>query len=425
MMLNMSIEKNKLQWLLSPWTLIISVILGVLLGTYFKGSVVIYKEIGKMFLDLLTMCVIPILITAVSTSIANIIRHHHSGVVLLLMLLAIIVTLTFSGLIGIVAGIRSIIHGSSHIDASTRAAIGNLLLSSDTKTIALPSHVTSGFGSFISRAIPQNLIYAMAHNNSLSLLTFSVLFGLVIGYARGKAVDSVYQIMQGIFELFLKLINAIIYILPLGLMALISEQVATTGFNLFSSLGNLILHIYLGCILISIIFLIIISLLTKRSIIYTVKNLRNVMLMAFASSSGFATLPFALTSLEEKFSANKETIGLFLPFNICLNPSGSVFSITLFVIYMAVLYGIKLSFLNYIVILFGCILTAIAMGSIPAIAAASVLAIVLTPLGIPLKTSMILMISVANFIDPIMTLTNILGNCALSLGFEKLKLYKD
>ena len=73
----MNQNKRYFDWLLKPWTLIASAVLGVVIGLYFKEATPTLNALGDLFLNLLTMCVVPLLISAVSTSIAKFIRLHQ------------------------------------------------------------------------------------------------------------------------------------------------------------------------------------------------------------------------------------------------------------------------------------------------------------------------------------------------------------
>lgn len=409
-------EKNKFSWLLSPWTILISVVLGIGLGIYLhhhpSGALAVVRSIAYVFLSLLQMCVVPLIITAVTGSFAKLLisRHHHGVRRIIYLPIVFIASMMITSAVGIAVGQLSGV--GLNVNQSIRGEIGgaiNRAFSSTTQSVSDGSQV-SGVEDLLHSIVSSNVIKAAVNGQGITIIIFSVLLGLSLGFITSKSSRTVVQFFDGLFEALLRLVNGLMYCLPLGLLALFAEQIAKMGLGSFLSLYKLVLYIYVPCLAMTALCLAIIARRVGVSWFTALVSLREMMTIAFASSNGFSALPFGLNSMEKKFAFDKDDVNLLFPISISLNFIASSYLFALMAVFMSHFYTQPISLMAYLIILVGSVLTAIAVGSIPAIASFTMIGILFQPLGLPIGTAVAILLMISQAIDPVVTLTNVTAN---------------
>lgn len=406
-------EKHRFSWLLSPWTIGLSVLAGIALGIYLHHHpstvLVAVRSIAYVFLSLLQMCVVPLIITAVTGSFAKLLmsRHHHGIRRIVFLPIVFIASMVLTSIVGIAVGQISGV--GLNVDQSIRGEIGgaiNRAFSSTSQSVSNASQV-SGVEDLLHSIVSSNVIKAAVNGQGITIIIFSVLLGLSLGFITSKSSRTVVQFFDGLFEALLRLVNGLMYLLPIGLLALFAEQIAKMGIDSFLSLYKLVLYIYIPCLLMTAVCLAVIARRVGVSWFSALLRLREMMTIAFASSNGFSALPFGLNSMEKKFQLDKDDVNLLFPISISLNFIASSYLFALMAVFMSHFYTQSIGPAAYLIIVVGSVLTAIAVGSIPAIASFTMIGILFQPLGLPIGTAVAILLMISQAIDPVVTLTNV------------------
>lgn len=395
------------RWLKNPLTIILSVILGIAIGFFFPLLAVKLKFLGYIFLGLLKMAVVPLMVTAISSSFAKAISYpelrRKITILLIVFTLSLLLASAFGMLLEVIMNIRH------PIDV---ASIQTLLHSSPKFNAAMVKN--KNFTDILSSFIPSNIFYALSTDNNLAILIFSVLFGISLGFVSAEKSQTLVKLLDAFFEAFMKMVDGALYFLPIALLSIMADQFARSGGQLITLLAIVIIYTYIGC---GIILLIGFYLLSKRLQIpwlVLLKRFRDVFITAFFTSSSYASLPKASLFLSRRPQINKDQLAVFLPLSISLNPAGGAFFFGLILMFMMHLFHLPINLVNLLFIWIGACITSIAIGAVPAIAGFSILGMVLTPLHIPFAITLALLVAMAQFVDPIFTVTNITWNCVIS-----------
>ncbi len=399
-------SKNKVwyTYLLNPWVIFASLILGALLGHYLPVVAEKIVFIGDAYLALLQMCIIPLIITAITTSFAKLMHSKIETQIIRRMIMIFLFSLLVSAFIGLIAAWAGNLGGTLTQDSQNH--IGTLLLQSENAIDQMNQQPQDFIHNFIS----DNIFSALALGRNIPILIFSILLGIALGFITSKSGKDTLVIFDGLFNTFLTLVNGIMYLLPLGLFVLVADQVAKTGFEMLSVAGQLILYTYVIGMILILLFVFVIARRTKFSWIKVFYHLREMMLVAFVSGSSFASLPFGISALINDLKLSRIKVNLFFPLSACLNPVGSAYFLALVAVFVAHLYGQRISIHEFFMILSLSILTAVAIGGIPAVAGFSLLGMLFTPLGLPSSIAIVLLIAISNILDPIVTVVNVVAN---------------
>ncbi|MFW5993162.1 MAG: dicarboxylate/amino acid:cation symporter [Desulfohalobiaceae bacterium] len=412
---------GKLQWLLSPWTILVCLAVGVLLGIYLPQAATRLAPIGDLYLRLLQMCVLPIMVTAIISSVTKLLASKMSGSVLLRIILVFCAGLVLASFIGVAAGALG--QPGANLDQEAKEVMGQLISSRteegsmsapdmqlylDQKQRATPA----GSTSFLKDIIPENIFHALQQGHTLQILFFSLVLGVALGFVSEHLRDRLLSDIEAVFQAFITIIGWLMYLLPLGLLFLIASQIADIGLEVMGAMTKYILWTYIGCFLLVLINSLAISLATKRGFIQTLRLLRQPLLISFFTRNGFAAMPSAIEAMHENFRIDKNTTNFVIPLGITLCRFGTVMAFSLSVIFMAQLFGVQLDLGSILFIALASVLAGVASAGAPGVVALTMISIVLKPLGLPMEVALVLLLAVDPITDPPLTLINVQTNCA-------------
>jgi proton glutamate symport protein len=400
--------KPKLSWLTHPITIIVSMAVGMLIGLSSAKVASALAPYGHIYLSLVKMCVIPILITAIASSFAGILRSPELRRFFKRLGFIFILGMLCTSLLGIAFG--TIGGFGNNLTNEEKNIIGQYLTGAEDG-VEIELHPIHSVADFFNLMIPSNIFKALHGDNSLAILTFSILLGISLGLVTSRASTMAVKAIEGLYEAFLKLLAGIITLLPLGLICIFADQIAKVGFSLLLALGKLVLVINAGALLLLMTFIGLTSLRTKASFWATANALKRGLIVGFAASSSYAAIPLLVKALTERFGFNAKEVKLSIPIGSSVGQICTPFIYSILIIFMVQLYGLSLDLPTLTIIFFGTILLGIATGGSPFVATLNILAILPTMINLPSVAVVTLFIVIIPFIDPFITAANVSSNC--------------
>ncbi|MBF0152547.1 MAG: dicarboxylate/amino acid:cation symporter [Magnetococcales bacterium] len=400
-------------YLLSPWLIMAGIGAGGYIGVYhhdFAKEISIY---GDAYLNLLKMCVIPILITSITFSLGNMLQMGVSGKFIKYIIVVFLGCLLLSSTVGLVAGV--VFEPGLKLDKTTKDTMGKEILHSEMSSDSQDTPTTkekseAGLSGFLLKMIPSNVFVSIIEGRNLSILVFVVFFGIALGLLRQSSARVALDVMNAFYESMLTIIQWTMYALPFGLMCLVASQISQVGTEILTATIKLVVLVYLASLFLVIIFFVLIKIYSRKGLWQTISALREPLLIGFGSGSSFTAVPSALMQLKNKLDCDRNNADLILPLGIALNPAGSVLHFSITAVFIAQLYGVS-ALNNWSVILIGSVLAGIAASGAPGLAALSMIAIVTDPLELPTGVAITLLAAIDPIIDPILTLVTVHANC--------------
>lgn len=407
----------------SPWVILGSIICGGLFGYLFEGPAKYLTPVGRIFINLMQMCILPIMITAIISSLGRLVKTPGSIQVLKNLFIIIFTGLFLSSAAGLTAGIA----GRPGVIASetAKASLGKMLFLSERTTgnaSADEDGATlsgSPIADFFVKMVPTNIFAALSEGNSLRVIIFTLLLGIAIGLVPHAASENLIDVMIALFEAFKKIIGWVMNALPFGLFCIFASTIAMTGLSIFQSLGKMLAVIYGAAFALFIIYQVVIGISCKRSILQSFIAMRETYLVALGTANSFIALPSALNNVQKNLHLDEKMSNLIVPLGIVINRQGVVLCFAVASVFLAQLYDVPLGFEKIIIIFIGSALAGMAaLGRLGV--AASLLAFVLEPLGLPKETAFIVLFSLEVFLDPITAVLIIQSNCATAAVLERI-----
>ncbi|MFM4826113.1 dicarboxylate/amino acid:cation symporter [Aeromonas bivalvium] len=263
-----------------------------------------------------------------------------------------------------------------------------------------------GLRDFIAHAIPKSVVEAMANNEILQIVVFSLFFGLAAA-ALGDAAKPVVMLLASSAEIMLKVTGYVMNFAPFAVFAAIAAMVAREGLAILATYGSFMAQFYLalGCLWLLLIAMG--SLFIRRRTLALLALIREPVLLAFSTASSEAAYPKTLDRLE-KFGCDKRIASFVLPMGYSFNLDGSMMYCTFAVMFIAQAYGIDLSFAQQITMLLLLMVTSKGMAGVPR-ASLVVIAATLNQFHIP-EAGVLLLLGIDHFLDMGRSATNVLGN---------------
>lgn len=260
--------------------------------------------------------------------------------------------------------------------------------------------------NFIAHLIPTSIIDAMARNEILQIVVFSIFMGVALS-AIGEKGKPILTVLESVVSLMLKLTGYVMLFAPLTVFAAISGMIAERGLVVLLEAGIFMGEFYLTLATLWLVLIGLAVLITGRCILRLTKGITEPALLAFTTSSSEAAFPGTLKQLEQ-FGVSNKIASFVLPIGYSFNLVGSMAYCSFAVIFIAQACNIEISMGDQITMLLILMLTSKGMAGVPR-ASLVVISATLTQFNIP-EAGLILLMGVDPFLDMGRSATNVMSN---------------
>jgi Na+/H+-dicarboxylate symporter len=298
--------------------------------------------------------------------------------------------------------------------------VGVNIANTDMTAISDLMEKSKGFSlaKFVEHVIPRSVIEAMATNEILQLVIFSVLFGVALT-AVGKKGEPIINALDAVAHIILKMVTYVMYIAPLGVFGAMAAAIAKNGIGILATFGEYIGDFYIGLLILWIVLLLVGYLILKNRLPILLKRIASPMSIAFSTASSEAVYPKLVEEME-RFGCNNKIVSFVLPLGYSFNLDGSMMYMTFASMFIAQAFNITTitgDVSQQILMLLVFLLTSKGVAGVPR---ASLVVVLATGamFGIPPEgVGLILAIDV--FCDMGRTMTNVLGNALATAAVSK------
>ena len=280
---------------------------------------------------------------------------------------------------------------------------------------ALPPSAPPSVRELITHLVPKSLFEALAKNDILQIVVFSIFFGIALA-TTGRAAEPLVRGVEALMTVMLKITAVVMRAAPIAVFAAVANAVLVNGVNILATLGWFVGGFYFALILLWLILIAAGFLLVGPRIAELVRELRNPMLIAFSAASSEAAFPQTLASLV-RFGVPRRIASFVLPLGYSFNLDGSMMYCTFAVLFIAQAYGIELSFSDQAAMLVLLLVTSKGMASVPR-GSLVIIAATLAHFNIP-EGGLLLIMAVDQFLDMGRSGTNVIGNAVAAVAVSR------
>ncbi len=381
------------------------------------------NTIGQVFLRLIFMVVVPLVFCALTLGVAEIGDARKLG---RLGLRTLVMTLLFSSasvFIGL-ALVNTLKPGAMLSESSRERLKNQFAVDADTSINQATKAKTPA--QTLLDIIPRNPLQeavgaldgSSPGSGMLGVMFFSLCFGVAITLIPPQRAQPVLDVLQGIYDTIMVIIGAAMRLAPYGVAALVFTISAVLGLEFLVALSGYVVTVLIGLgIHMFIVYSLAIWFIAKRSPVAFFRDIMEVMLTAFATSSSNATLPTALRVTNEKLGLDKRVSQFILTVGSTANQNGTALYEGITVLFLAQVFGVDLTYTQQFTVVLLCILAGIGTAGVPG-GSLPLVVLVLQSINVPAEGIGIIM-GVDRLLDMSRTTVNVTGDIAVAACVDR------
>ncbi|GAA4760583.1 dicarboxylate/amino acid:cation symporter [Novosphingobium ginsenosidimutans] len=389
--------------------MVLGVIVGQVLYTQVDGAVVKdqvvpwLKLLSDIFLNLIKMLVAPLVLSTIVVGIA----HMGDSSALGRIGFRAITWFILASLISIGLGLVMVNLFQPGVGAPIPDAAAATAAVGEIKELKATEFILSIF--------PKNAIEALATNNILQILVFSLFAGVALS-AIGEKGAALVRGADALAEMMLQVTGYVMRYAPIAVFAAIAKVVAVSGLAILETYLELLFEFYLSLILLWVILLTVGAIFLRERIWTLIKYIRQPLMIAFSTASSEAALPKMFEQLD-RFGVPRRISGFILPLGYSFNLDGSMMYMSFATIFIAQAYGIDLSISTQVMILLTLMISSKGIAAVPR-ASLVVITGTLAMFGLPVE-GVAIILAIDQFLDMGRTATNVVGNAVATSVITK------
>lgn len=393
----------------------LGIIFGFAIGPVVPGSPVLNEYvmpfidlIGKIFLRLLMMLIVPLVFASLVAGAASVGDVHKLGRIGIKTVILYLLTTAVAIVIGLAcgnlfqAGVGMNIPGDLQANAREAKPIFDVILD----------------------IFPTNPVASMVNANMLQIIVFALFFGVacILAGERGKKIS---EFFENVAEVMYSVTHMVMSFAPYGVFALISITAARFGFAILAPFIKVISAVYIGCIIHAVlVYSGMIAVFCKRSPLWYFKGIQEASITAFVTRSSSGTLPITLANVRENLGVSEGVSSFVLPLGATINMDGTALYQGVCALFVAQAFNIPLTLEMQIGIVVTATLASVGTAGVPG-AGLIMLTMVLTSVGLPIE-GIALVAGIDVILDAARTCLNVTGDtavCAVVASSEGEKLF--
>ena len=402
--------KNNKLFILIIISLIIGVAMGGIVHYQFPDSIDTFskniKLLGTIFIRLVQMIIAPLVFSTLVVGIAKMGDMKMVGRVGAKAMAWFISASLISLLLGMLL---------VNFFAPGKGTNIKLEINDSTKELVEKTHDFS-LEEFVKHVIPKSLFEALASNEILQIVIFSILFGVALAAFSKKEAQPIIKLLDSVAHVVLKMVTYIMWTAPLGVLGAVAGAIAKHGFEVFTLYAKYLGAFFVGILVLWFLLLVVGYLILGKRLFGLLHRIKSPLLIAFSTTSSEAVFPKMVEELE-RFGCQPKIVSFTLPLGYSFNLDGSMMYMTFASIFIAQVYGIDMPLGEQLTMLLVLMLTSKGVAGVPR---ASLIVVVATcaMFGIP-PEGIALILPIDHFCDMARSMTNVLGNALATSVIDK------
>ena len=398
-------------WLKVMLALVLGVLAGILLGPDLGlVSAAAVKTItswlalpGQIFLAAIQMIVVPLVVASIVLGLAannNPAAMKKNG---LIAITFIFLSTAIAAAIGIFLALN--IQPGHFVDASSLIESG---VAEGANIVAKGFPAASELPSKVSGLIPKNPLASMATGEMLQVILFSAVLGAALISIPAQQSKPLFDLFSALQEVSLRIVSWAMLLAPLAVFGLIAQLVANLGIEVLAGIAIYVFTVILGLLIVACMYFAVAKVTSGQPLKVFFINVRELLLLAFSTSSSAAVMPISLNVVEEKLKVKPEISRFLIPLGATINMTGTAMYQGVATVFLAQIFNVDLSLFNYVFIVTMAVAASIGSPATPG-AGIIILSMVLEGVGIP-AAGIAIILGVDRILDMCRTSINVLGD---------------
>ena len=368
--------------------------------------------IGKVFLRLLFMLVIPIVASGLALGVAGLGDLRSVARIGVKTLLYTIAVSALAVAIGIT--LVSVFRPGAGLDPELRARLAATAAPAPSSPATAAAPPPAAGVSLLVNIVPDNVVKAMAGGDMLAVMFFALCFGIGLTVTRTPGAERLREVLTGVYDVTMRLIGFVIRLAPIGVAALLFTLTARLGGGVLRELGAYVAVVLAGLLIHQfVVYSLSVRFLGGMSPRYFFDRIRLAMVTAFSTASSNATLPTSIAVAENELKLPPHIARFVLTIGSTANQNGTALFEGVTVLFLAQFYGVPLDFGQKLLVVLVCILGGIGTAGVPA-GSIPVVILILGLVGVPAE-GIGMILGVDRLLDMCRTTLNVTGDLAAAV----------
>ncbi|WP_292464132.1 dicarboxylate/amino acid:cation symporter [Methanolobus sp.] len=377
---------------------------------------------GYIFLALLQMIVIPLVVASIIRGIAAGEDMEQLRQVGLRTVGYFLVTTAFAILIGLALAL--LIGPGNYISSemvqqtlgtggiSTQNSTSDMLMSSSVNTFNVAE-----VPGMITTILPTNPLGALATGQMLQVVIFSIIIGVALVSMAPAQSKPLLELLGSLQEVSMTVVRWSMLLAPVAVFGLICKFTINLGIDALLGMLVYVGTVLLGLLILLVTYLIIVYAVSKKGPFTFIQSIRDVLLLAFSTSSSAAVMPLSIKTAEEKIGVRPSISQFVIPLGATINMNGTALYQSIAAVFLAQVFGVELGFGALLLLMITVVGASIGTPSTPGVGIV-ILALILTSVGIP-TAGIALIIGVDRILDMSRTAVNVTGDLVACVVMDK------
>lgn len=416
-----TLERSRLQRFqalaINPFCVLACVLLGATLGWAAPDLARPLALVGLVYVDLLTMVVLPFMMAAVVLSLQQLYREGGAGrIVQRVVLVFVLLALAAAALAALGT---LLVHPGGGMSDATRAALGQIVGDAGERgnvAVALfksaPPPASANAQDIVRSLIPSNIFAALANGETLKALVFALLFGFAVGQVPGRISGGLQNALETVYKACQTLTGWINLPLPLILVCMAAGQVARSGIAPLAAMAGFVV----GFLVISALVIgLAMALVRQRAgvgIGAVMQAMREPFALGVATNNSAACMPAMVAALVGRLGFARARVELLVPLSVALLRAGPVAYFVCGTMFIAALYGRTLSGADLALLVAMAAVTGFASSGMAGVVTVSLMGAVCAHLALPFEAAFVLFVAVDPVCAMARTAMTVIVNCA-------------
>jgi Na+/H+-dicarboxylate symporter len=389
--------------------MVLGIVVGYLINTQVQDENQIksladnFSILSEVFLTLIKMIIAPLVFSTLVVGIA----HMGDAAAIGRVFFKALAWFLSASLISLVLGL--IFSNVMQPGANLNFPIPDAQLSANLATAEFTFH------DFVKHLIPASFIDAMAKNEILQIVVFSIFFGIAMS-SLGEKMKYLVKSIDELSHVMLKITTYVMKFAPIAVFGAMVSTVAINGLGILADMAIFMVDFYVTLICLWLVLIFAGFIFLGPRIKELLINIKEAFLISFATASSEAAYPKILDALD-RFGVNRKISSFVMPLGYSFNLDGSMMYCTFATLFIAQAYGMHIPIATQITMLLVLMLTSKGMAGVPR-ASLVVIAATLNQFGIP-EAGLLMILGVDTFLDMGRSATNAVGNSIASAVVAK------
>lgn len=369
---------------------------------------------GQVFLGMIQMIVVPLVFASIITGLAASEDIEQLSKMGIRLAFYFVVTTVIAIVIGLAVALT--VQPGAYIDGTTleSASPGPVTVQEEETGELSPIMAVP---DVIQNLLPHNPLSAMVDKEMFQIVLIAIIFGIALISTAATYAKPLLELLAAIQEVCMTIVRWAMVLAPLAVFGMLAQTTINTGLDALLGMAVYVLTVLGGLLLLLLVYLVIVLAVTGRNPFWFIQAVREVVLLAFSTSSSAAVMPLSIQVAEEKLGVRPSTSQFLIPLGATINMNGTALYQGVATVFLAQVFGVELTLASLLLIIVMTVGASIGSSATPGVGMV-ILASVLTSVGIP-ASGVALIIGVDRILDMSRTAINVTGDLTACLVMDK------